>query len=288
MNHLASLAFKRIKTLQPIQVFTLFVIAGITVFTIKFYGRKPAERVIKIQVVGKQWAQNYNNYAGYRPPFWLNNSIQIGDTETTVNGWRSAEIVNIEKYDRWGTDADLYLIAKLKGEVNTRTNKFMYNSKPVEVGSSIELHLTRTDVLGQIIDDNVPEKGYPEKELFVVARARNIDPWIIGALRAGDTMLNGPQKKAVATLMSYAIEPPTSAVFLSDSTTSNPPNNTFLTLNPRAKDAVLKVKLRVQQYDTGSYFAGHQNIKVGQQIWIYFPQVNIMAEIQSIQDAPTP
>ncbi|MEK7543644.1 MAG: DUF4330 family protein [Patescibacteria group bacterium] len=260
---------------------------GLTIFVVKFYGRKPTERIIRIQVVGKSWTQNYNNYAGYRPPFWLSENIQVGDVETTVNGWRSGEIIAIEKYDRWGTDVDLYLTAKLQGEINGRTNKFIYNSKPVEVGAFIELHLTRADVLGQIIDDNVPEKGYPEKEIVATVRVRNEDPWVVEALRVGDTMLNGPQKKQVAVVETISIEPPTSAIFLSDATIDNPPNNTFLSIDPRAKDVVMKVRLRAQHHDSGWYFGGHQSIKIGQQIWIYFSQVNVMATIQSIQDAPS-
>ena len=279
---------QRMRTLNSIQILVLLVLAGSTIFVVKFYGRKPTERIIRIQVVGKSWTQNYNNYAGYRPPFWLSENVRVGDTETTVNGWRSAEVITIEKYDRWGTDVDLYLTTKLKGEINRRTNKFIYNSKPVEVGSFIELHLTRANVFGQIIDDNVSEEEYSEKEIIVTARARNIDPWIIDALRVGDSMLNGPQKKQVAILETITIESPTSAVFLSDATTNNPPNNTFLSINPRAKDVVMKVRVRAQHYDTGWYFGGHQNIKVGQQIWIYFSRVNVMAEIQSIQDVPSP
>lgn len=286
MYRITRIYLQRLKTLSAIQILVLLMVAGATVFVIKFYGRKPTERVVRIQVVGKSWTQNYNNYAGYRPPFWLSENIQAGDTETTINGWQSAEIITIDKYDRGGTDVDLYLTAKLKGEINGRTNKFIYNSKPVEVGSFVELHLTRAVVLGQIIDDNVPEKGYQEKEIIVTARVRNEDPWVVEALHIGDVMLNGPEKKQVAVLETIAIEPPTSAVFLSDASTGNPPNNTFLSLNPKAKDVVMKVRLRVQRYGTGWYFGGHQNIKIGQQVWIYFSRVNVVATIQSIQDAP--
>lgn len=275
---------KKIKRVSPLQAFIVLVVIMGTIFVVKYFGRQPMYRTVKIQVVGKPWTESVVTHYGYKAPFWLSEKVQRGDAEFSVDGKPTAEVIEVEEYQRGGTEVDLYIIAKLKGEINKRTRKFMYASRPIEVGTAMELHLNRVNVVGQIIDDNVPPGGYPQKEMVVTLRARNVEPWIVAKIAKGATMTSGPSGTVVAEILDTKREPALSTVLFTNS--SGAKTATFLELNTRVVDVITKVKLTVRYHDGGWYFGGHQQVKVGNQLWLYFPEVNLMgAELQTVEDS---
>lgn len=283
LNKIFSRYFPQLRRITPIMAFLLLIVSAGTVFTIKYFGRQPLWRTVRIQVVGKDWIDNFTNYNGYRPPFWLTDKIKVGDSEIAIDGRKVAEVMTIDEYERIGPESDLYLTVKLYGEVSTRLKKFLYRGRPIEVGAPIELHLNRVAVIGQTIDDSVPENGYPKKNITITARLQNTEPWIINGLSIGDTMVNRGDKLPIATIRSFHVEPPISSILFV------PPNgstNLFLENNPRLKDLIINATLSVQNQNGDWYFAGHQKIKVGNGLWLYLSRVNLNPlEIQSVEDA---
>lgn len=282
--------FLRIRNIAPLSVFLLLLVSAGVVFTIKYFGRQPQWRSVRIQVVGKDWNENYTNYNGFRPPFWLTEKIKVGDSEIAIDGKKIAEVINIDEFERVGPESDLYLTLKLYGEVSTRLNKFLYRGRPIEVGAPIDLHLNRVMITGQIIDDHVPATGYPKKTISITARLRNADTWIVDALSVGDIMTNRGDGSTLATVKSFNTEPSQSSLLFAQNpyvfSGSAYRTGLFLENNPRLKDLVVRATLNVQSQNGDWFFGGHQKIKVGNSLWLYLSRVNLNGlEIQSVEDA---
>lgn len=270
----------RLKNITPIQAFILLVIIFATFFAVKFYGRSPQERIIKVQVVGRDWTQSFSGFEGFRAPFWLAEKIQVGDTEISPDAGVIAEVTKVEKYERETHDFEIFLTVKIKGELNTRTGDFKFKEKVIRVGEPITLNPGGVNVMGQIIDDNVTLKDLEKKEYLVTVRARNAEPWIISKVRRGDKIYDAPSGVVIAEVESVRTEPP-SNTFFSGITNSG---TTFVERSTRTQDLILVLRMKVEERDGLLYFAGFQRVKTGNIINLFFPEVNIFrVEIQNVQ-----
>ena len=145
-----------------------------------------------------------------------------------------------------------------------------------------------TLVLAQVINDSVPEKGYETKEVILTGRMRNVEPWVISNLAVGDEMTNGNSDQIVARVLSIATEAAQSQLmFYNPSRFSGNASTGDLVVqrNSRLKDLVIKTRLLVEKHGDEWYFGGHQNIKVGNNLGLYFPKVDLkLIEIEKVQD----
>lgn len=279
---------KKLKQVTPLQIFIILVVITATVFVVKYFGKQGEWRLIRIQVVGRDWSDSYVENEGFRPPYWLVESIKEGDVELNVDGSKLAEVVKVERYKRIGSEYDTYLTLNIKGVLNTRTKKYVYKGRIIEVGAPINLNLSNTLVIGQVIDNQVPKEGYQTKKVMVTGRVRNTEPWIISNLNIGDKMTNGDQDGVVAEVLTINTEPAQSQILFSDPKKIGVRLSTgslIVERNPRLRDLILTAELTVEKHGDEWYLGGHQNIKVGNNIRLYFPQVDLkFVEIELIRD----
>jgi len=271
---------KRISALSPIEIFIALTIIALTVFLVKYFGIKREWKIIRVEVIKKNWTENYDPY-GYRAPFWLSDKIKVGQTEKDPNSGRTiATLVGLEDYERGGEEADIYLTVKVEVYLNQRSGQYQYRDLPLELGSSITLNLNNILVVGQVTDTDVPPAGYPTKNLLVTIFDRNVEDWICNQIKPGLTMRNRANNEVVAQVVSVKTEPPTYQLIVSE--------NSRLTIdNSPNKDLTVTVKIKAQQIDGRWYFGGHQNIKVGGAIYIT-PDTAAMpaAEVRNIEVLP--
>lgn len=279
---------KKLKQVTPLQIFIILVVITATVFVVKYFGKQGEWRLIRVQVVGKDWSNSYVEYEGFRPPYWLVESIKQGDVELNTDGSKIAEVIKVERYKRVGSEYDTYLTLNIKGVLNTRTKKYVYKGRAIEVGAPISLNLNKALVIGQVIDNQAPKEGYQTKKVMVTGRTRNTEPWIISNLNIGDKMTSDNQGGVVAEVLTINTEPAQSQILFSDPRKIGVRSSTgslIVERNPRLRDLVLTVELIIEKHGNEWYFGGHQNIKVGNNIWLYFPQVDLkFVEIESIRD----
>lgn len=271
----------RLRQITPIQAFILLIVVFATVFVVKFYGRSPQEQIIKVQVVGRDWTQSFASFEGFRAPYWLVDKIQEGATEVSQDGGKIAEIIKVEKYERVTPDFEIYLTIKLRGEENTRTGQFKYRERIIEIGKPVTFHFDGIEIVGQVIDDQVPPGGYPRKETQVTVRVRNAEPWLVTKVKIGSTITDSPGGEVIAEITGIRIEP-ASNTFYTGITRSG---GTFIERTDRARDLVMTVRMRVEGHNNLLYFAGFQNVKVGNTINLFFPEVNLFrVEIQDVKE----
>jgi len=271
---------KRISTLSSMEIFIVLTIIALTVFIVKFFGIKKEYKIIRVEVIKKNWTENYDPF-GYRAPFWLSDKLKIGQIEKDVNSGKTiATLIGLENYERSGEEADIYLTLKVEVYLNKRNGKYLFKDIPLELGSSIKLNLNNILIQGQITDTDVPPSGYPTKNLLVTIFSRNIEDWICAQIKPGLTMKNRANNEIVAEILSVKTEEPTYQLIKSE-------NSRLIISNSPDKDVTITVRIKAQQIDGRWYFGGHQNIKVGGNIYINPENAFIDgAEVRKIEELP--
>jgi len=273
---------EKIEEITYLEFFVLLLVAVFVVFVVKFFGRGPAEwKTIRVQVIGREWSEDFTGGSSYKPPFWLVDSTRKKDIVRGPDGKKMAEIIDVESYERGG-NTSIFLIVKVKAFLNKKDRKYMYKNIPLQEGSLIEFSLPETKIVGQITDMGVPEQGYEEKTLIVVGRARNIEPWLIDRIENGDEMINLTTGETVAKIIDFKIEPTLSKIFF---TGGGYFTNAFLEDNPRLKDVVLTLELKVKKISDRWFFSGDQKIKTPHTIGLFFSDYDLgWVEIQEFEE----
>lgn len=278
-------SIKKLREVTFAQMIALLLVVASVVGVVKFFGKQAEWRTIKIQVVGKDWSDVSVSYNGYRPPYWLTESINKNDVELSVGGGKIAEIVDVERYGRGGPEYDMYLTVRINGVFNKKTNKYVFKGKAIEVGAPIELRLNHALVFGQIIDDQIPPEGYITKHVVVTSLYRNANPWTVNSLKTGDIISGGPGGNIIAEILTFTTEPTKGRLLYADSAGSE---NVYLQRDPTLQDLHVRTRLLVEKHNDEWFYGGHQSIKTGNFLWLYFPNVNLRnIEIESVEEVAT-
>lgn len=270
---------KRFQALSPIEIFIMITVVFLTVFIVKFFGRKKEFITIKVEVIKQNWLNNYDPY-GYRAPYWISDKVKIGQTEKDKAGKTIATLIDLENYERGDEEAELYLTLKVQTTLDKRTGVYYFKDKALNLGSSIELNLDNIELSGQVIDNNVPESGYPIKYFTVTARARNLDSWVYQKITPELKIYNRATNEAVGEITHVTLEDSSLHEIKTDST------GKYLTVAPgKNKDAIITAKLKAYQMDNKWFFSGHQDLKIGSSLYLYTNQTNLYnLDIQNIEE----
>lgn len=261
------------------EAFIVLLIAGLSVGLVKFFSRQAGVwRTIRVEVAGASWAQGGSPIS---PPFWLSENIKVGEVELGVDGTKIAEITKIENFERGDEKADIYLIVKVKTELNKKMNRHIFKGRAIEVGSLIEFRFKQALVGGQIIDDQVPENGYEQKEVIIKGRWQSQEPWRVNQVKIGDKMIDRGTGKVVAEILSVWPEPASQRTTVKVASA----DQLLVSSSPRWVDGVLRIRLLLEKHDDRWYFGGHQKVKVGRHLWLYLPEVDIpYMEIEAVDE----
>ncbi len=271
---------KYLKKLGLREVFIGLLIAGLSITVVKYFSRQAGVwRTIRVEVTGNDWT--IDSYGTSRPPFWLSEKIKKGDVELGVDGSKIAEIVRVENYERGDERADVYLTVKVKTELNQKLQRYIYKGRAIEVGSPIELRLSRALVAGQVIDEQIPEEGYKTKEVIIKGRWHSQEPWRINQVQIGDKMVDRGSNQAVAEILSVWTEAATQKATINLASD----NQIKVSSSPRWVDGMITARLVLEEHDNRWYFGGHQKVKVGRYIWLYLPEVDLpYMEIEAVDE----
>lgn len=270
---------KNLSHISIVQWFILISIAILVIFAVKYFGLKKEWRTIRVEVINKNWAENYNPN-GYRTPFWLSDKLKIGQKETDKTGKAIAEVLDIENYVRGTEEAEVYLTLKVQTIHQKRQDKYIFKEKNIDLGSAIELNLNNIQVFGQIIDNDVPTTGYLTKTFTITSRSRSLEPAMIDKIKVGSKMYNRATSEPIAEIVDVKNEE-ASRIFINSITD----NSLSFKYNPRAKDVIIKTKVKAIFVDHRWYFSGHQDLKVGNSFYLYTDKFNLYAgEIENVEE----
>jgi len=270
---------ERLKTISGLEIFIIITIVFLTIFTVKFFGKKKEMITIRVEVIRKNWVDNYDPY-GYRAPFWLSDKIKIGQIEKNKTGKTIATLINLENYERGGEEAELFLTLKVEVLLDKRTGTYYFKDKPLRLGSTVDLNLNNIDIPGQVVDTNVPNNGYQTAYFYVKAMERNLDSWKYLNITPGLKVLNRATNEVVAEIISARTEE--SSLQKIDFT-----NGYLSAVKGNNKDLTVEIKVKGYKIDNRWYFEGHQNLKIGNLIYIYTDKIDLYGfEIEDIKQLP--
>ncbi len=268
---------KRILSMSPLEIFVIIAVLALTVFTVKFFGIRSEWRTIQVEVIGRDWTQQYSPDA-YKTPYWLSDKLKVGQTEKNNTGQVIARLINFDSYEKNGQENDNYLTVQVKVDYNKRTNRYSFKDKYLSVGLPIDLNLDNVSITGQVIDDNVPEEGYPTKIFTVKMIAYGLRPWVYSEFLNKPKTYNQGNHELIADIIDAQTKDQTYKSMWLD--------NGLLRLNQdTAKDLYLTVKLKATQIDGKWYYAVHQPIKIGSFIFLLTDKVNAGFEIEEINES---
>lgn len=268
---------KRFLSVSIFEVFCFSTVIFLLVFIVKYFGQQREWKTIRVEIINKNWIENYNQY-GYRAPFWLSDKIKIGQEEVDKAGKVIAKVSDVENYIRGTEESEIYITATVQVLHQKKQNKYLYKNRDISLGSAIELDIDNIHLVGQIVDNNVPPSGYPVKTFSVTSRFRSLEPPVFNNIKIGDKMYNRAKAETIAEVTNIKFEDPSRIFLINDS-------NTFsFKPNRQSKDVIITAKVKASLIDDRWYFAGHQNLKIGNGFYFYADNVNLYGgEIENVE-----
>ena len=193
-------------------------------------------------------------------PYWIDESISIGDTDSNPLGYSKASVLNKDSIDsiNWGKIVNLLLIVQA---VKDKSGNYLFNSKPLAVGTILNLNFPRSHINTYVnyIGNERPKSNLTK--LRVQLKSINIDLETIDNIKIGDSIKNN-KNETIAKIVSYKELPYTSASFSSNYAFSR-------------SELELTIELLVDSTNLNYYFIDGQRIRQNESFYISFPNLTL-------------
>ena len=254
-----------------LSIFILF--AGSVAFY--FFTQKRSESDLYV-IVSLLKPENSQPNAPYNwVPYWISNSIDVGDREVTPLGTVSSIVLDKEVYE--GPLSGQYVYVTLKFQVNKDKNGvYLYKNKPILANAEIELRLTKTQVKGLVIYIGRDLPKFESKKMVITVKGREIEPWIAEDLKVGSTIENS-KGTSIAKVLDKKVTP---AEVKSDWA-----GVARISYDTRKKDLEATVEITAQNISGINYFAVTNKVKTNEYIYLPFKEVSLYYPINSITEA---
>lgn len=253
---------QKIRSLRArLNFFDLLVVFALALILI-FFGynrlyRQPNWIDVRLSVENSDWW-----YKGAPPKYWYAKSLEAGDSVLDSFGRPVVEIVNIDNYDAGGPYRDIYVDLKVRVEHDQKRNQYLYEFKPLVVGSDIFLNFPNGQLRGTVTAIDELSKDYSFRT--VVLEKKQINPSLSDEIRAGVQAfdLDG---NLVAEIIEVDEKYSSHYVF------SDIRGKSIETIDPRYRDVDVVVKLKSFRELGIDYYINNAALKVNNTIWLQFP-----------------
>ncbi len=214
--------------------------------------------LFKFLYPNEQWinvAVNSNNN-----PFFVANSLKVGDFEKTSSGKKIAEVTKVQIFRSFQTadskiaQKDIFLNAKILVKINSRSGEFEYKNKIIKVGTPIDFSFNSGQMTGKIVTLG-GQKQEGRTDVILTLKMYSEWPWFADDLKIGDGETDGTGQR-VLELISKDVAP-------AQMTTVGSGGETHLTTDPRKVDIIIRAKIKVQKIGEDLIFKGDQRIVKG-------------------------
>lgn len=214
--------------------------------------------------------------SGAPPRYWYANDLAVGDQAKDSFGQTVAEVVNIDNYDQGGPYRMIFVDLKLRVDFDKNKNQYLYEFKPLSVGSSLIINFPQHQLRGIIVQTGADEIDYFFKTIRVVKN--EVYKPIADQIKEGDKAYDSSGnvvaeiievKKAVTNFYTF----------------SDIRGEMIKTFNPDYSD--LDIVLKVKAFNTldRDFYINNTVLKVGSKIWLQFKDYAIEdAQIIEIMD----
>lgn len=159
------------------------------------------------------------------------------------------------------------MIVKVKGFYDRTKEQFVFKNRPLAVASLVEFNFGKVKIFGWVVDDDYNLQNKELDWFRVEAKWLEVYPWQLEALEKGMVM-DGFGDKKIAKLIDFKGEN-------ADMITTDNLGRVYVRKNPLERDVYLTFKLLAEKHGNEYYFAGHQKLKVGEKLWVYFKKIDL-------------
>lgn len=258
--------------------FSVVLIVVGAVITILILTRKETWLNVEVKMARPEW------WVDVRTPYWLGDTIAVGDRQLDSLGKTMAEVIGVDGFNFSDNQRIVYVRLKLRVGVNKRSQKYSFDHRPLAIGEPVELSFFGKAATGYVraIEGVIDRRSY--QQLTIGARLINISPvfpetlgvfpWRAEAVHVGDKMtaLDG---KVLAEVLEAKSAP-------ADKTVITSSGNIFIGKDPLLKDVYMKLRLLVTDYNGDKYFLDDFKVKVGNNIFVALPDIDIYPEVVNL------
>ncbi|GIK84396.1 MAG: hypothetical protein BroJett025_10180 [Patescibacteria group bacterium] len=273
----------KLRFLNPYTLVVLLVVSFFVVSLVKHQKVQLHQQLIKVEVTGQDWTNNYSQFEGYRPPLWLVKDLQIGAYEVSPDGRVVAEIVDIDFFERNGGNAQVFLYVQIETVENFSTGRTVYKGKNIEVGQKIDFHFDSVFIVGQVVDIFDTNYKNQTEEVLVSGVAKAVPNPVAQAIYKGMDIKNPYTGKVYAVVEKSE----THQSFVSTLYKNEYTSNINLRTDYTVKDVDMVLRMQVEKLFENYYFSGHQVVRLGEHLSLFFPEVSIILEITDVAEVET-
>jgi hypothetical protein len=253
---------KLVKKITILDWLLLGTAVGSLFFLSAYFFKKETWLKVQVKVSPEQWW-----WEDISPPYWIADAIEEGDAQYNFIGKKEAEVVEGEMFEVGGGRKEIFLWLNLKVDYNEKKNVYRFNHQTVEIGRPLSLSLS-----GVGIDSIVTWVEGLETERIMVDKVVEVEEsgakvWVAEKINVGDEMRDS-QGNLLAEVLDKEVE-------LADMVVTDDRGNVLVRKNPLTRDLTLKLKINTVERFGLFYFLDGQLVKVGNDLWIKFPEVNL-------------
>lgn len=263
------------KNFNNINIFILVILflLGSSVFYF-FYSRQKNLVYIYTSVIVVR-PQNIQLSAPYFwLPYWIGDSIKIGESENNLFGQSNLTVVDKETYDSNLYGQYVRLVFKMKVD-RDKTGKYLYKNKQVLIGSNMDIKLSYTQVTGSVveIDTELPK---PEiRKVTVTTIVKGIESWLAEAIKVGSLIESnkGEIAKVTEKFSDYA-----------QVKVDNSLGQAMVSSDRLKRDLKLKIDLTVKKINGDYYFMDNHKIKVNELVFFPFKDASLTMFVVEVRE----
>lgn len=199
------------------------------------------------------------------PKFWYVNTLEVGDEVKDSFGQKIAEVINIDNYDQGGPYRMIFVDLKVKVDFDKNKNQYLYEFKPLTIGSSLILNFPENQLRGLVVQVGEDDIDYFFKTIKVVNQGvqRKVLKAVADQVAVGDRVydLDGnvmaeilEVKKEISNWYEY----------------SDVRGEMIEIYNPDYRDLEIVLKVKAFSNLDRVFYINNTVLKVGSKIWFQF------------------
>lgn len=241
-------------------IFLIFLVLGFFI-----YNRLRRQSVwtnVRLSIENVDWWYG----GGTLPKYWYANSLEVGNEVKDSFGQKIAEVINIDNYDQGGPYRMIFVDLKVKVDFDKNKNQYLYEFKPLTVGSSLILNFPESQLRGLVVKVGEENINYFFKKIKVVKKG--VLKVIANQIAVGDKIydLDG---NLIAEILEINKEVSSWYEF------SDIRGETIKAYNPDYLDLELLLKIKAFNSLNRDYYVNNTVLKLDSKIWLQFAEVPI-------------
>ncbi len=269
---------KLYKQFSNLNIFILAVLLFLGFATLYFFYNRQRSQAIVYVSVSLLRPQNIPISAPYNwVPYWIGNSINIGDKEISPLRGLNAVVVEKEAYEAQAYGQYVFLLLKINS-IRDRSGLYLFKNKPISAGGIIDLKLINAQIQGLVtyIGPNPPQ--YETKKITLMVEERNMEFWQAENIKVGSTIKNNKGQE-IAKIIDKKVSTARSQVFQTDVGSGRSETS----LDPKKNDVQLTLEIQAKKINNVYYFSELQKVKVNESLSLSFQEIgNLNLRINSI------